>query len=148
MMRGGGGIDGLIHAKAGHKLLLELYRAAPDGCETGEVVVTGAYDLPHKGIVHTPGPRWKDGKHGEQSLLANCYRNSLQAVHERGAESIGFCSISTGVYRFPIDFAAPIAVRTIREWLERTPTTTLQNIVFAMYSQPEYDAFRAALDGG
>src|SRR5947209_6697925 len=90
MMRGGGGIDGVIHRMAGPNLLLELYREAPHGCNTGEVVVTEAYDLKHKGIVHTPGPRWKDGLHGEPELLAASYRNSLQAVHELKGESIAF----------------------------------------------------------
>lgn len=148
MMRGGGGIDGVIHMRAGPKLLLELYELAPKGCPTGEVVVTGAHDLPQKGIIHTPGPRWKDGKHGEPELLANSYRNSLQAAHDRAARSIAFCSISTGSFRFPLEQAAPVAVQAVRDWLKKTDSPTLERIVFAMYGQPEYEAYRAAVEAG
>jgi len=145
LMRGGGGIDGAIHQRAGHKLLLELQRVAPKGCETGEVVVTAAHELPHKGIIHTPGPIWRGGGSNEAVLLANCYRNSLIAAHSRNAESIGFCSISTGVYGFPIDEAASIALDTIKEWLSLNPSTTLRRIVFAMRGEPEFLAFEQAL---
>lgn len=145
MMRGGGGIDGVIHRLAGPKLLLELQRVAPNGCRTGEVVVTGAHNLPHKGIVHTPGPRWKGGSHGEAGLLAASYRSSLQAVDSLGGKSIAFCSISTGAYRFPIDLAADIAIRTVRDWAETIRETGLELVVFSMYREEEFAAFQRAL---
>jgi O-acetyl-ADP-ribose deacetylase (regulator of RNase III) len=146
MMRGGGGIDGLIHKLAGPKLLLELYKVAPNGCGTGEVVVTKPHDLKYKGIIHTPGPRWKGGANGEPELLANSYRNSLIAVHNLGGTSIGFCSISTGVYGYPIQLAAPIAIETVRSWIASTPATSIQKIVFAMHGDREYDVFRTAIE--
>ena len=145
MLRGGGGIDGVIHRLAGPKLLLELYRVAPKGCPTGEVVVTGAHELKQKGIVHTPGPRWKGGDHGEAELLATSYRNSLVAVDELGGTSIGFCSISTGSYRFPLELAAPIAVRAVRTWVSSTPQTSIERVVFAMFSEVEFWAYFRAL---
>ncbi len=138
MMRGGGGIDGVIHQLAGPKLLLELYRVAPNGCPTGEVVVTGAHQLKHKGIIHTPGPRWKGGDHGEADLLAASYRNSLAAVHVLGGASIGFCSISTGSYRFPVELAAPIALGAVRAWVSSVAETSIERVVFAMFSEAEY----------
>lgn len=145
MMRGGGGIDGVIHQMAGPKLLLELYRVAPNGCKTGEVAVTGAHNLKHKGIVHTPGPRWKDGEHGERELLAASYRNSLSAVDALGAESIAFCSISTGSFRFPLDLAAPIAIGAVRGWLAAKPDSSVQRVVFAMRGEAEYFAYLESL---
>jgi O-acetyl-ADP-ribose deacetylase (regulator of RNase III) len=145
MMRGGGGIDGLIHRLAGPKLLLELQRVAPRGCATGEVVVTGAHDLKHRGIIHTPGPIWRGGGQSEDLLLANSYRNSLDAVSELGATSIGFCSISTGSYRFPLELAAPIAIGETRKWIAKKPETSLSKIVFVLHRQQEFDAFEAAL---
>jgi O-acetyl-ADP-ribose deacetylase (regulator of RNase III) len=145
MMRGGGGIDGVIHRLAGPKLLLELYRVAPKGCKTGDVVVTGAHDLKHKGIIHTPGPRGKGGNDGEAELLAASYRNSLAAVDALGGESIGFCSISTGSYRFPLELAAPIAVSAVRAWVVSEPDTTIERVVFAMFSESEYRAYLDAV---
>ena len=146
MMRGGGGIDGLIHRHAGPKLLLELQRVAPKGCATGEVIVTSAHELKHNGIVHTPGPIWRGGSSREAELLSNSYRNSLNAVHELGGSSIGFCSISTGAYRYPIDEAATIAISTAQKWTVATPETTIERIVFAMHGEREYEVFRVTLN--
>ena len=148
MMRGGGGIDGLIHRLAGPKLLLELQRVAPKGCKTGEVVVTAAHNLKHKGIIHTPGPIWRGGSENEALLLANSYRNSLQAVHDLDGRSIGFCSISTGAYRYPLEPAADVAVATILEWISRNEATSIDQIIFAMFRQPEFDAFARVLHAG
>ena len=95
LMRGGGGIDGIIHQRAGFRMLLELQRVAKHGCETGEVVITPGFDLPQKWVIHTPGPIWRGGAENEDELLASCYSNSMLKAVEVGAESIGFCSIST-----------------------------------------------------
>lgn len=116
---GGGGVDGAIHRATGPQLLEECRTL--HGCQTGEAKITGAYQLPCKYVIHTVGPVWQDGEHGEPELLADCYRNSLQAALEYGIRTIAFPSISTGIYRFPMRFAAKIAVRTVREFLETHP---------------------------
>ena len=141
MMRGGGGIDGAIHAAAGPKLLLELQRIAPKGCATGEVVVTSAHDLKHKGIIHTPGPIWRGGSEGEPELLAASYRNSLIAVDALSGTSIGFCSISTGAYRYPLGAAAQIAIATVWNWTQANPESPIETVIFAMRGASEFEAF-------
>jgi len=145
-MRGGGGIDGTIHRAAGKGLMAELQRVAPHGAKTGNVVVTGAHKLPQKYIFHTAGPVWNGGLKNEKELLARCYRSSIALADERGLESIAFCSISTGVYRFPIDQAAPLAVDAVVSFLQDHPETSLKRVVFAMFGDKEYDEFFSALE--
>ena len=145
MMRGGGGIDGAIHRKAGKEMVRELELLVPHRANTGTVVVTGGHDLKQKYVFHTPGPRWRDGNHGEAGQLASCYRSSLEAADERGLTSIGFCSISTGVYGYPIEQAAPLAVQTVVDYLTEHPETALTRVIFAMYSADEFQHFEKAL---
>ena len=116
---GGGGVDGAIHRAAGPELLAECRTL--HGCETGKAKITKGYRLPAKHVIHTPGPVWHGGGHGEEALLASCYRSCLTLAAENGCRSVDFPSISTGVYRFPLEKAARIAVRTIRECLEEFP---------------------------
>ena len=113
---GGGGVDGAIHRAAGPELLRECRTL--NGCETGKAKITKGYRLPARYVIHTPGPVWHGGGHGEEELLASCYRSCLALASEYGCRTVDFPSISTGVYRFPLDKAARIAIGTIAAYLD------------------------------
>ena len=139
---GGGGVDGAIHRAAGKELLeecLKLVEKLPDHRgKTGEAYLTGAGHLPCKYVIHTPGPVYRDGNHGEPELLSNCYVNSLRRAEEKGCASIAFPCISTGVYGYPKEEAARIAVSTIRSF----PTSSLQKVVFCCFSESDAAFYR------
>lgn len=116
---GGGGVDGAIHRAAGPELLAEC--RALHGCETGKAKITKGYRLPAKFVIHTPGPVWHGGDYGEEALLRSCYVSCLELAAENGCRTVDFPSISTGVYRFPLEKASRIAVAAIAEGLEKRP---------------------------
>ena len=116
---GGGGVDGAIHRAAGSELLKECRTL--HGCNTGEAKITGAYNLPCKYVIHTVGPIYRGGNHGEEELLANAYHNSMQVALEHGVRTIAFPSISTGVYSYPLEEAAEIAVKTVKTFYMEHP---------------------------
>ena len=139
---GGGGVDGAIHRAAGPGLLEECRKF--HGCDTGEARLTGAYNLPCKYVIHTPGPVWCGGNRREPELLANCYRNSLQTAVDHKIRSVAFPSISTGIYSYPVDQAAQIAVSTVRRFIEDHPGR-LDLVEWVLFDQRTYDAYENAL---
>lgn len=136
---GGGGVDGAIHRAAGPKLLEECRRFG--GCRTGEAVLTAGYNLPANHVIHTPGPVWQGGGKGEADLLRLCYVNSLEIADEHCFETIAFPSISTGVYRFPVEQAARIAVETVMNWQKNYP----KKVIFVAFSGDVADIYRELL---
>jgi len=138
---GGGGVDGAIHRAAG-KELLEACRAL-GGCPTGEVRITKGYKLPARFVIHAVGPRWRGGDKGEGALLANCYRGSLAIAVEHGLRSIAFPAISTGIYRFPGNRAAEIAVVETRSFLAGQPG--IERVIFVCFDVETEHFYRAAL---
>ena len=125
---GGGGVDGAIHRAAGSELLDECKTLS--GCETGEAKLTKGYKLKASYVIHTVGPVWNDGTRGEDQLLTNCYKNSLQLANNISLKSIAFPAISTGVYRFPIDRACRIVLESIRNYLKSDDSTNQINFIY------------------
>ncbi len=140
---GGGGVDGAIHRAAGRELLAECRTL--HGCRTGEAKITGAYRLPCKYVIHTVGPVWHGGNRNEPQLLADAYRNSLQCAVDNGIRTIAFPSISTGVYSYPVDQAAVIAVRTVREFCAKNPGK-INIIRFVLFDSVTLAAYDHALE--
>lgn len=139
---GGGGVDGAIHRAAGPELLAECRQLG--GCRTGEAKITQGYRLPARWVVHTVGPVWRGGQHGEAKLLAAAYTNSLCLAAEKGAQSIAFPCISTGVYGYPAREAAEIAVQAVCETLPQCPQ--IERVVFCCFSHQDAALYRRLLE--
>ena len=139
-LMGGGGVDGAIHRAAGPELLAECRSLG--GCDTGEVQVTRGYRLPASYVVHTVGPVWRGGNSKEPRLLSSCYHNALFAADELGCRTIAFPAISTGVYGYPMDLAATVAVSTLGEHL---PATGIESVRLMCFDDTAHTAFCQAL---
>src|SRR4051794_37465954 len=136
-LRGGGGVDGAIHRAGGPEILAESSRLG--GCATGDAKATTAGRLPAHWVIHTVGPVWRGGDAGEPELLASCHRRALEVARELGARTVAFPAISTGVYGYPADLAAPVAIGTVREL-----TDDFDLVRFVLFGDAAYDAFAAA----
>ncbi len=139
---GGGGVDGAIHRAAGPDLLHECRLLG--GCKTGQAKITGGYRLPARHIIHTVGPVWRGGALGEPELLASCYRNSLEIAAARNLRRIAFPAISTGIYGYPLEAAARVAVETVSTYV-RTAPNRLDEILLVCFGADAGTAFGAAL---
>jgi O-acetyl-ADP-ribose deacetylase (regulator of RNase III) len=138
---GGGGVDGAIHRAAGPGLLAECKTL--NGCATGDAKITGGYNLPAAYVIHTVGPVWQGGGHGEAELLASCYQHCIQLADENNIRSIAFPAISCGVYGYPVEQAASIAISTLSGTAGKT---TIEQIYCACFGQDVYDSYLSALE--
>jgi len=135
---GGGGVDGAIHRAAGPKLLEECRKL--NGCKTGEAKITKGYNLPANFVIHTIGPVWNGGNYNEDELLTNCYLNSLKLAVENKIKTIAFPAISTGVYEFPLERAAQIAIKTVKKFIQSDKS--IQKIIFVCFDDRTYQTYK------
>lgn len=140
---GGGGVDGAIHRAAGPGLLAECRTLG--GCRPGEARITGGYNLPAKYVIHTPGPIYSDGSHGEHVVLKSSYWNSLELAREKNLQSIAFPAISTGVYHYPRDEAVKIAFETVIEFMTRE--TYSIKVIFVLFDEENYSIYKNYIKG-
>ena len=139
---GGGGVDGAIHRAAGYELLEECKTL--NGCETGDAKITKGYKIPAKHIIHTVGPVWRGGNQNEIALLASCYKRSLEIAGKNGIKTVAFPNISTGVYHFPKQKAAEIAISEVKNYLIEHPE--IEQVVFVVFDSENYEIYKERLD--
>jgi O-acetyl-ADP-ribose deacetylase (regulator of RNase III) len=144
-LAGGGGVDGAIHRGGGPSIMAETREKYPQGCPTGEAVITGAGQLPARYVIHTVGPIWRGGKQGEPDLLASAYRRSLEVAVDHHCQSVAFPSLSTGAYGYPLDLAARIALRTVMAFLQERQQPAW--VRFVLFDQGTLDTFVQMLTG-
>lgn len=139
---GGGGVDGAIHRKGGKQILEECVaiRNKQGGCKTGESVYTSGGNLPCQYVIHTVGPVWNEGQSREHELLTNCYLNSLKIANQLGLTSIAFPNISTGIYHFPKNEAAKIAIETIKIFL-KIDNLSIQKVIFVCFDEENFNLY-------
>ena len=142
-LAGGGGVDGAIHRRGGRSIMAETDRRYPDGCPTGSAVISTAGDLPAGHVIHAVGPVWNGGQSGEPSLLAGAYRRSLELAVEHGCDSVAFPAISTGVYGYPLELAARVALQTTLEFQREHGKPEL--VRFVLFDKRAYSAFEQTL---
>lgn len=142
-LAGGGGVDGAIHHAAGWEQLQAACRKL-GGCDTGDAKITPGFELPAKHVIHTVGPVYRDGAHGEPELLASCYRRSLEVAAENGCKTVAFPAISTGVYGYPFDQATELALQTTAEFLRQNES--IERVTFIFFGEADYDAATNILD--
>jgi O-acetyl-ADP-ribose deacetylase len=138
---GGGGVDGAIHRAAGPGLIAECKSLG--GCPVGEAKVTSGYNLLAKFVIHTVGPVWHGGKNDEEKLLANCYRNSMLIASHLKIKSIAFPNISTGIYKFPKELAAKIAIETVKDYIQNAECP--ERVIFVSFEDENYEIYRRIL---
>jgi O-acetyl-ADP-ribose deacetylase (regulator of RNase III) len=143
-LAGGGGVDGAIHRAAGPTVMSEL-RGKYTGCPTGSAVITTAGELPASHIIHAVGPIWRGGTHGEADDLASAFRTSLDLAEAADATSIAFPAISCGVYGYPVEQAAPVAVGAVRDWLLAHPESALRRVTFVVRGEETASAVGRAV---
>jgi O-acetyl-ADP-ribose deacetylase len=145
-LAGGGGVDGAIHRAGGPEIMRELdgIRAEIGRCATGSAVATGAGRLPARYVFHAVGPVYRDGRHGEPDLLRSCYRTCLELAEKHGVKTISFPAISTGIYGYPIDEAAAIAIGEVQAHLNRDDAT-VERVIFVLFGRGAYNTYAAAL---
>lgn len=145
-LMGGGGVDGAIHRAGGPQILAECREIVirQGRCATGEAVITSGGNLPAKWVIHTVGPIWRDGNNGESQFLQNAYSNSLKLAAENGVQTIAFPNISTGVYGFPKEKAAPIAIETLKKYL--TDHLQINQVYFVCFDSENFDLYQRLLN--
>ncbi|HET9085837.1 MAG TPA: O-acetyl-ADP-ribose deacetylase [Candidatus Limnocylindrales bacterium] len=145
-LRGGGGVDGAIHRAGGPAIMADLERryGPRRHCPTGGALVSEAGQLPARIVIHAVGPVWRGGAAGEAELLAGAYRTSLDVAAQEAARTVAFPSISTGIYGYPVDLAAPVALQTVDAWVAEHPDA-LDSVTFALFSTDTLEAFERAM---
>jgi len=143
-LAGGGGVDGAIHREGGPDIMRDTHARYPDGCSTGEAVASVAGLLPATHLIHTVGPVWRGGRDGEPAALASCYRKSLQLTVDLGCKSVAFPAISTGVYGYPLDLAANVALKSVIDFLKwhKQP----DDVRFVLFGEGAFGAFARSLE--